>query len=125
MHEDQLKRGWGSAAAAALFAAGVAWPVESRVASGLAAGAAWNLASLFCLHRLLRAWLAKPPSRRRVLLWFGLKFPLLYGLALSLFRASAPFLIGFGLGFTVVLLVMLGWALAQARLALTGGAHAR
>ena len=116
---------------------------------GVAAGIAWNLASLWCLSRMLAAWLVPPPARggaitgltfeRRpesrpatilrfqsafggrwqVVGWLLVKFPLLYLLAFALLRGSSVSLVGFGAGFSAVLVVMLAaFALrAQRRIA--------
>ena len=81
---------------------------------GVLAGATWNLASLWCLTRLLRAWLGPQPSRRRVLLWLLVKFPLLYLLVFLLLRQPAISVVGFGVGFSLALLVVVGWLLRQA-----------
>lgn len=69
----------------------------------VAAGAGWNLASLFCLRQLLRAWLGKRPSQRRAIAWVLVKFPLLYALIVFLFRSTWLSVIGFSVGFSVVL----------------------
>jgi hypothetical protein len=82
---------------------------------GLAAGAAWNLASLWLLTRLLGAWLGPRPSTRRAIGWLLLKFPLLYLGAFVLLRHPSISVIGFGIGFTLVL------AVAVAALALKAG----
>lgn len=84
----------------------------------VAAGAAWNLASLVCLRRLLRAWLGPQPSQRRAIAWVLVKFPLLYALIVFLFRSPGLSVIGFSLGFSAVLAVALGFF---ARRALTLG----
>ena len=86
---------------------------------GVVAGIAWNLASLWCLSRLLAAWLGPSPSKRRAIGWLLVKFPLLYLLAFALVRGSSVSLIGFGAGFSAVLVVMLAaFALrAQRRIA--------
>ena len=69
----------------------------------VAAGALWNGASLFCLRQLLRAWLGPQPSTRRAIAWVLVKFPLLYVLILFLFRSPGLSIVGFSLGFSVVL----------------------
>lgn len=71
----------------------------------VAAGAAWNLASLFCLRQLLRAWLGPQPSQRRAVAWVLVKFPLLYALVVFFFRSPQLSIVGFSLGFSVVLAV--------------------
>ena len=81
---------------------------DMRVAAGMLAGGAWNLASFWCLARLLRAWLGHAqPSKRRVVGWVLLKFPLLYIAVFGLLRLPCIAPLGFGLGFTLVLAVML------------------
>ncbi len=93
-----------------------------RFAIGVLAGGAWNLASLSCLAQLLRAWLGQKPSQRRAIGWLLIKFPVLYGLAVFLFVQHVVSPATFGIGFTVVLVMVLGWLawkprwLASARL---------
>ena len=107
---------------------------NTSLVAGLAAGAAWSTANLWCLTRLLRAWLGPQPSTRRAIAWSHhppgfaaseppqrgspsanwqvvgwllVKFPLLYGTAVGLLWARAVSLIGFSLGFSLVLLAAL------------------
>ena len=108
MNDRFLKSLWLSAAATVVVTAAAVWMVRARVALGILSGGACNLVSLWCLAHLLGAWLGPQPSRRRVLGWFLLKFPLLYLFVFSLPRASYISLIGFGIGFTVVLIVAMG-----------------
>lgn len=81
---------------------------------GALAGALWNLASVWCLIQLLQAWMGPHPSRRRALLWLLVKFPLLYLLVFVLLRHPAISIVGFGVGFSLVLVIMVGWLLRQA-----------
>ena len=109
MTERLLRRVWLVAASVlALAAATAAWAWGAKAAAGVLAGGAWNLASLWCLARLLNAWLGPHPSRRRVIGWLLVKFPLLYLLVFLLLRRPAVSLVGFGVGFTVVLAVVVG-----------------
>ena len=68
-----------------------------------ACGAAWALANFWCFHRVLRVWLSTAPSKRAVLSWFVVKFPLLYGVAVFLLTRPGFSAIGFGIGFTAAL----------------------
>ncbi len=95
----------GFLAAAALFA-GLWGP---RAVLGVAAGGAWNLTSLWCLMRLMQAWLGPHPSRTRAIVWLLVKFPLLYLLAVVCLSRASISLVGFGIGFSVVLMIVLGW----------------
>ncbi len=137
---NRLSTPLGLAAGGALAAVALAWCTWGpRVALSIAAGGAWNLASLFCLAQLLGAWLGPPrppgppflnagagadgksrggqPSRRRAILWLLVKFPLLYLFVFGLLRAPSVSLIGFGAGFTVVLAgAVAGFALQNRRL---------
>ncbi len=79
------------------------WVGGANAALSIGAGGLWNLASLFCLARMLRAWLSPSPSTRRVLAWLLVKFPCLYAAVILLFKSGAISLISFGIGFTVVL----------------------
>ncbi|MBI3088287.1 MAG: hypothetical protein HYY91_05325 [Candidatus Omnitrophica bacterium] len=92
---------------------------------GASTGAVWSLASAWCLARVFRAWLGPRPSRRRVVMWLLVKFPLLYALMVMLLRQPAVSVIGFGVGFTLVLFVMIGWLSRQPVQALPTSPHGR
>ena len=94
--------GWSLAVVGGLSFAGVVFG-DGRLALGLTAGGLWNMANLFCLGRLLTAWLGPQPSTRRVVGWLFVKFLGLYALAVWLLREPAIHPVGFGAGFTVVL----------------------
>ncbi len=108
MIEREFRRVWLGAAAVLIVCTVASWAWGAHVAGGILAGGAWNLASLWCLMRLLDAWLGSHPSRRRAIGWLLLKFPLLYLLVFVVFRRPAVSLVGFGIGFTVVLAVVVG-----------------
>ena len=108
MTERLLQQLEGWAAAATALAAALVWSSRPPLALGIAIGGAWNLASLWCLARLLNAWLGPRRSNRRVILWLVVKFPLLYLLAAACFRLSAASLMGFGIGFTASLAIVIG-----------------
>ena len=93
----------GAAALAAMIAA--AWSL--RLAISVAAGGAWNLASLWCFARVLRAWMGPAPSTGRAVLWVAIKFPLLYFLTYHILSSPSISAIGFGIGFSVVLFFVL------------------
>ena len=80
----------------------------TTIAVGAAAGAAWNVASLWCLAQLLHAWLGPAPSTRRAVVWLVVKFPLLYGLTFVMLWHQAISVVGFGIGFSVVLVAAIG-----------------
>lgn len=85
-----------------------------QAALGVAAGGAWNLASLWCLTRLLQAWLGPQPSRARAVGWLLAKFPLLYVLVFGYLARPSASVVGFGIGFSVVLAAVVGGFAAQA-----------
>ena len=81
---------------------------------GITAGVAWNLLSLWSLAQLLKAWLGPTPSRPRVIGWLLVKIPLLYALAFVLVSHPSISPLGFGLGFTASLaLVLIGYLLKR------------
>lgn len=125
MSSIRLSPVWLGAAAALGGGAALAWRVGSGVLAGCLAGAGWNLASLWCLVRLLGAWLGPQPSRRRALGWAVMKFPLLYGLAILILRAPSVSLTGFGAGFTAVLIGAIGWFALRAQHLLVARPHGR
>jgi hypothetical protein len=90
-------------------------PSGGPLLHGIVVGALWHITSLWCLARLLGAWLGPRPSRRRVLAWLLLKFPALYLFAAVCLRHSAISIVGFGIGFTIVLVVAIGWFVARAQ----------
>ena len=94
------------AAAAVAAAAALAWNAREPLALGIAAGGAWSLASLWCLARLLAAWLSPTHSRRRVIGWLLVKLAVLYPLAVAFLLAAPHLAMSFGIGFTVALAVM-------------------
>ena len=88
--------------------------MSERLFLGFLAGAFWSALSLWCLSRLLGAWLVPSPSRRRVWVWLAIKI-ILYGAAWKLISHSAISLAAFSLGFTVVLFAALVWAFVRAQ----------
>lgn len=86
-----------------------------EIALGVAAGMLWNAASLWCLGQLLRVWVGPGASKRRVAMWVVVKFPLLYAAALWLLTHPAVSVVGFGLGFTMMLTLAGLWMLLSAR----------
>ena len=87
----------------------------ARAGIGVLVGGVWNLASLWCLTRLLDAWCGSHPSHRRVIGWLLVKFPLLYLAVILLFVKRAVPLPAFGAGFTIVLVVAVASLAASMR----------
>ena len=106
------------ALAACALIAHVGW--GPAAATGVLAGGGWNLASLWCLAQLLAAWLGPQPtepapSRRRAIVWLSVKFPLLYLAAFALLRQPGLSLIGFSVGFSLVLVIAVAALATHAR----------
>jgi len=104
----------GSAATggAALLSA----PWGAAVALSVVAGGMWNVANLWCLSRALRVWLKpQPAARRQQIGWFVVKFPLLYAAAFGLATIPGISLVGFGIGFVVVIAAAVGVTLKALR----------
>jgi hypothetical protein len=116
-------------AAAVLAAAGIAAVWDGRLSLGIAAGGWWNLASLWCLMRLLRAWTAAPRAgarpNRRALGWLALKLAGLYPLAILFLSSPDNSKLGFGAGFTLVLGAGLAWIIWQTQRTMLARAHGR
>ena len=108
MSEQALKPLWMIAALGLAVGVAVSFAWGLRAALGVGVGGIWNLASLWCLVQLLNAWLGQSPSKKRALGWLLVKFPCLYGLAFLLLWTRAVSPVGFGIGFTIVLLMMMG-----------------
>jgi hypothetical protein len=125
MTDRLLAPRWGLGAALVAVAASVGWMWSPRTAFSVAIGGGWNLASLFCLAQLLRAWLGPNASRRRVLGWLLVKFPLLYLVAFGLLRGALVSFVGFAAGFSVVLVAALGWWLVRAQRMILVRPHGR
>jgi len=97
----------------------------SSVLLGVLAGGAWNLASLWCLTQLVRAWLGPQPSRRRAIVWLAVKFPLLYAAIFLIFHRGMVSIVGFSIGFSVVLMVAIGWLWWKTQRHVAMGSHGR
>src|SRR3989338_1762545 len=75
-----------------------------QVALGILAGGLWNVANVWCLARALGVWLSpKLAPRRHQVGWFIVKFPLLYAALFGLVQLPGISLMGFGIGFLVVI----------------------
>lgn len=96
-----------------------------RFVVGLLAGMMWNVASLWCLSKLLGAWLGPNSSRRRVVMWLMVKFPLLYAMTFLLLRSPAMSMVGFGVGFSVVLVGAIAWLVRRTPRVMVARAHGR
>ena len=96
-----------------------------RAVAGMITGATWNLANLWCLRQLLTTWLGSKQSTPRVVAWLAVKFPLLYLAAWWLLSRPAISLIGFGIGFTMVLIVMISFQALHATHRSTPVSHER
>ncbi|MBI4343349.1 MAG: hypothetical protein HY601_00855 [Candidatus Omnitrophica bacterium] len=94
-------------------------------ALGILLGGVWNLASLWCLARLLAAWLGPGHSTRRALGWLLVKFPALYALAFLLWQRRIVEPLWFGVGFTLVLVGALITLAARAPALSLGRPHGR
>lgn len=101
------------------------WVWGPRVVGSILAGGLWNLASLWCLSRLLGAWLRPDPRRSRVLGWLVLKGALLALLIGAVLRAPWLSFIGFGIGFTVMLIIIVASFALHPRRLVTGQSHGR
>jgi hypothetical protein len=104
---------WGAALALVGGAALIASAWSPRVGLSVAAGGLWNIANLWCLVRLLDAWLGQS-SKRRAIGWALVKFPVLYGAVFFALSRPGLSVVGFGLGFTLVLLTAIAWMAARA-----------
>ena len=125
MSEYAVKPLWIIAALVLVAGVAVSAAWGARMALGVAAGGTWNLASVWCLTRLLEAWLGAHPSRTRVILWLLVKCPLLYLLAFGALWTRAVSAEGFGIGFTVVLLTVVAGMARNARRLVTAHPHGR
>lgn len=115
MNERVVRQLWWVTSSVVVIATLLAWRWGRGMAIGVLAGGLWNLVSLWCLAQLLRAWLGPQPSRRRAIAWLLVKFPLLYVVIFRVFQSPGVSVLGFGIGFTVVLGVSLAWWLWQAQ----------
>jgi hypothetical protein len=76
-----------------------------ETALGILAGGLWNVANVWCLARALGVWLSpKLAPRRHQVGWFIVKFPLLYAAVFGLVQLPGISLMGFGIGFLVVIM---------------------
>ncbi len=117
MTDSSYRRAAIFAALATVLASSVAALHGPRLAVSLLAGGTWHIMSLGCLTRVLAAWLGPQPSRRRAVGWLLLKLSL-YGGAFAMMQWQAVSALGFGLGFTLVLVIVLAvFAVSARRLA--------
>lgn len=98
-----LLAGMGMTVLAAMV--GGSW--DATMALGIAAGGLWNIANLWCLTHALRAWLGAASTKRRTVMWVLLKFPLLYAAVVMVLMQPAVSPVGFAIGFSLVLGLML------------------
>ncbi len=123
---DLLPRSfWLIASAALAVTALAALPWGAQASLGVLAGGGWNLANFSCLNRVLAAWLGPGHSRRRVVGWLLIKFPLLYLAAYGLLTRPGISPAGFGVGFSVVLVSALAALAARARSLASPASHGR
>ena len=120
-----LRKLWALAASVLVIAALPAWMWGPRAVGSVLAGGLWNLASLWCLSRLLGAWLKPDPRRRVVLGWLALKGALLALLIGAVLCAPWLSFIGFGIGFTIALIVIVASFALHARQRVAGQSHGR
>ncbi|MDP3703325.1 MAG: ATP synthase subunit I [Candidatus Omnitrophota bacterium] len=103
---DQTLRGilLAGLVATAVAAMGGA-PFGIETALGILAGGLWNVANVWCLARALGVWLSpKLAPRRHQVGWFIVKFPLLYAVLFGLVQLPGISLMGFGIGFLIVIM---------------------
>lgn len=83
--------------------------------AGIGFGILWNLANVWCLKRLLGCWTGDNPSWKKAAVWAMVKFPALYATAYFVLRDGTVSLLGFSLGFTVVLIATCATLVARGR----------
>lgn len=102
---DQTLRGIllaGLVATAVAAVGGALFGIETAL--GILAGGLWNVANVWCLARALGVWLSpKLAPRQHQVGWFIVKFPLLYAAVFGLVQLPGISLVGFGIGFLVVI----------------------
>ena len=97
-------------------AALVSAPWGIAVALSVVVGGLWNVANLWCLSRALTVWLKPQPApRRHQVGWFLVKFPLIYAAVFGLVKIPGISLVGFGIGFVVVIASAVGVTLKALR----------
>ena len=121
MSEHTFSRAWRLAAAMLAASALALFLWRPRLGASMLVGGAWNLASLWCLARVLSAWLGTTPSRRRAVAWLIAKLGGLYPLAWLILRQPAISAVGFGVGFSLVLVVILAHVVWAAQHSLSHG----
>lgn len=102
-----------AALAATAALAFLGWGISS--AAGVLAGGAWHLSSLWCLAKMLNAWLGPKPSQKKAVAWVLVKFPLLYFAVFALFQNRLVPFAAFSVGFSVVLLIAIASLSATVR----------
>lgn len=72
---------------------------------GVLVAIGWGGLNLWCLWQLLRECLGPTVSWRRTIPWLIVKFPLVYAVAAWLLTRPGVSSLGFGVGFSLVLVV--------------------
>jgi hypothetical protein len=124
MSERVFRQLAGFAAAITTLAAASALRLDPVLALGIAAGGCWGLANLWCLARVLNAWLGAH-SRRRAITWLLVKLAVLYPVAIATLSADPRLSPGFGLGFGVALVVVIAGIAWNVRRAAAVSSHGR
>jgi hypothetical protein len=94
---------------------------------GVLAGSFWNLVNFYLIIILTQALFPKEGAvnRKKLILLFGVKFPVLYGLGYLILRFSNLSMIGILLGFSLLFLVIvarsMGYFLVQNQTVTSGG----
>ncbi len=125
MIERRLRSLWLTGVAFLTAATFIALELHAPMAAGLCAGATWNLVNLTCLAGLLHACITPQSSKRWAIAWFVVKFPLLYAIGYQVLRRPDISILGFGIGFTLMLLLVLGWFTFQIPYLLPVRSHGR
>ena len=125
MNEQVLRRLWPVAASVLVLPVLVALWWGHHAALGVFAGGVWNLVNLWCLVRLLIAGLGPQRSNTRVVGWLLVKFLLLYAVAFQLLRDPAVSLVGFSIGFSVVLVTVVTFLALRTRQLIAPVSHER
>jgi len=94
--------------------ASILWSSPASMIAGVMAGCAWNLANLWCLSRLLTTMLGPTPARARVTCLLLTKMAL-YGAAFGVLRLPGAPIVGFSIGFTIILAAALIWVVLHAQ----------
>lgn len=115
MTQESSKKIWAAVLVSIILLAGAASLKSKAWSLGIALGGAWHVASFWLLLKVLRTWMNPHRSTVKLAGWLALKIIWLGIAGFGLLRLTPAVIVGFVVGFTAVLVIMVA-ATARQRL---------